>query len=170
MGTGRDAYYRERQESIGKPLVPNMIREVASCIRITGSAFVGLRVAASVRESRNSYTGGVRRKFIEQRWPLSRIKEHCTPDNRTPSGYQNQVLEQYNYGSLLHEQARHGLGTIFWYATSQGKRNWTYSVNVQRAGDWWLLEIGTLTSDAEIADNPAFTAQRWPIVEESGTA
>ena len=44
----------------------------------------------------------------------------------------------------------------YWYATSNDKRNWTYSVNAQKGKNWWLLEIGKVASDVEIKDDPAF--------------
>jgi hypothetical protein len=103
--------------------------------------------------------------FVEQRWPLSRIRNHCTPENRTSPPFQNLVHDQHNYGSLFHERAHHDFGTVYWYAVSKDKRNWEYSINVRKASDWWLLELGTLTSEEEIADHPAFR-MGGPLWEE----
>jgi hypothetical protein len=65
------------------------------------------------------------------------------------------VWGEYSCAALLHDSQDGESGRMYWYATSDDRRTWEYSVNVRRDGSWWWLECGTLISGVEMADDPA---------------
>ena len=84
-------------------------------------------------------------KFLEQRWPLEAIKTFCIPERRHNNMYQNLVAGfdgPVVWKGKLYQGIETGFDDISWYANSKNGRATTYSLNVERGDDFWLLEIG----------------------------
>jgi Flp pilus assembly protein TadD len=105
-------------------------------------------------------------RYVETKWPLSRLKEYCTDTNRFPKGYQNLVVESlcfHEWQIPLHN-GQHEFDKIYVYANEDtGKSNyygslatdwrrWVYSLNMFRGRDHWVI-IESLPND--FMDNPS---------------
>jgi len=96
-------------------------------------------------------------RYIHAKWPLSKIRRFCTPENRWPEGYQN-LVGNHIYESTLHTNINHDFDTIYVYVCedkgthtySDGVRKrwtrWDYSLNFQISNDWWVV-IESLPND-----------------------
>lgn len=94
---------------------------------------------------------------LEHRWPVARVREFCAAHLPTDPHMQNLVGEgKYEYGCLLHEDAPEELGTVYWWANSKDGKSWTYTLNVRNGDVWWWLELGSLISETEVVDDPAY--------------
>jgi hypothetical protein len=93
-------------------------------------------------------------KSLEQRWSLEAIRKFCIPERRHDEAYQNLVAMAETWEGQLYSEKKTGFDKIFWYATVKSGRVTTYSLNVSRGDDFWLLEI----VDRDQMDRP-------PIVE-----
>ena len=91
-------------------------------------------------------------EFLEDRWPVERVKAFYTMRKPTHPEMQNLMCEDTEYGSLLHEDGPDDSGVIFWYACTSDRVSWTYTVNVVRQGEWWWLEKGSLRTRQEFPD------------------
>ena len=92
--------------------------------------------------------------YLEKRWPVARIKEFCA--SHQPDSMQGLVFEKLNYGSLMHDGQARDCGRVYWYACSDDRRHWSYSVVVPASQGDWELEFGVLDLKAELEDDPAF--------------
>mgnify|MGYP000858048677 CR=1 FL=1 len=106
-------------------------------------------------------------RYVEARWPLSRLKTYCTADRRLPEIWQNLVGDHcFPEALAVHKGHHDGFDKIYVYACHDegmdGKcsyvgslmtnwRRWTYSLNVVRGGDHWAI-IENLPND--FMDNP----------------
>jgi hypothetical protein len=92
--------------------------------------------------------------LLEERWPLANIRRFCTPNRRHWNGWQNLVTGFHRPGCInpalwsgeLYEGQSTGYAKISWYGDACDGTAETYSLGVQRGGDYWLLEIGTPAS------------------------
>lgn len=108
------------------------------------------------------------KRHLQDRWDLARIRSFCSQNRPTAPGMQNLVCDRkFEYGSQLHDECSHDLGVVYWYGCTDDRRAWAYSVNVVNGSNWWWLELGGLTSDTELQDDPdyrmngAIWAQMW---------
>ena len=103
-------------------------------------------------------------RYIEAKWPVSRLKTHCTKANRFPEMAQN-LVGNTCLSLSVHKDDHNGFDKIFVYACDDsGKstsycgslmsdwRRWDYSLNIVRGKDYWVI-IETLPND--FMDNPA---------------
>jgi hypothetical protein len=101
-------------------------------------------------------------RALERRWPISAINEFCIPERRHNDEYQNLVMDtKVVWKGVLHANAKTSFDKVEWYATTEDGRALQYSLNVQRGGDNWLLEIGserTLTRYPHTNPDPK---QKW---------
>jgi hypothetical protein len=79
-------------------------------------------------------------KSLEERWSLEAIRKFCIPERRHDEAYQNLVAMGETWEGELYADKKTGFDKIFWYATVKNGRVATYSLNVSRGDDSWLLE------------------------------
>ncbi len=90
-------------------------------------------------------------RALERRWPVSAIKEFCTPERRHDPEWQNLVPDSgVEWEEDLYPNSETGFDKIFWYANVEHGRATMYSLNARRGHDTWLLEIG----DEELIRKP----------------
>jgi len=92
--------------------------------------------AGSPPDSQTAFT-----KSLEQRWSMEAIRKFCIPERRHDEAYQNLVATGETGEGQLYAGKKTGFGKIFWYATVKNGQVATYSLNVSREDDFWLLEI-----------------------------
>ena len=103
-------------------------------------------------------------RYMEAKWPLTKIMSFCTPENRWPELMQNLVKHNDQFGDVpLYEGQQHDFDKIFVYVCEDdGKSNyfglagtkwkrWEYSLNIVRNKDHWAI-IEHLPND--FTDNP----------------
>jgi tetratricopeptide (TPR) repeat protein len=99
-------------------------------------------------------------RYIEAKWPVSRLKNYCTKDNRWPSGDvtndipapQNLVGKYRSDNLPVHKDTHAGFDNIYVYVCEDdGKdfcyvgssmtdwRRWEYSLNIFRGKDHWAI-------------------------------
>lgn len=97
--------------------------------------------------------------YIEHLWSLKRLRAYCVPKNVMPKDVQNLVVEHLALKTDLFQGQDTGFDRISVYvddddgrATYVGKASqtqwhrWTYSLNVKRGKDFWVI-IATLPND-----------------------
>jgi len=101
--------------------------------------------------------------LLEQRWSLADVKRFAIPERRHNNAYQNLVADTPEIwaGRLYCDQAT-GFDSIEWYATVENGRVRTYSLEVIRGKDFWLLEIADPVSVKTPPNvEPSFRAPRF---------
>jgi len=91
-------------------------------------------------------------RYVETKWPISRLKAYCTPENRWPGECQNLVKLNDLFGDIaVHEGKSDRFDRIYVYVCEDdGKNNyygeagtewkrWEYSLNVCRGQDRWAI-------------------------------
>jgi hypothetical protein len=113
-------------------------------------------------------------RYVEAKWPLSKLKAYCTPEHRWPEGeWQNLVSENNLFGDVpLHEGKQHEFDKIYVYVSEDdGKSNyfgsvatnwrrWDYSLNIFRGKDHWAI-IESLPND--FMDHPTKYLPQQPV-------
>jgi hypothetical protein len=89
--------------------------------------------------------------YLEQRWPVERLKAHCTKTNTFPDGHQNLVAYKCPVETDLHKQRARGFDRVWVYVSEDDGRGtyqdesaakwhrWTYSLNVERGSRRWVI-------------------------------
>ena len=103
--------------------------------------------------------------FFESRWPISTIRDFCTPERRLPNEapIQNLVVDGERWEGQLFAGKSTGFDKVFWYGSAKKGRLEEYSVNVRRGHDHWILEYG---SASDLAKPPDLNAQLLPIIKQ----
>jgi hypothetical protein len=105
-------------------------------------------------------------RYIESKWPLSKLTAYCTPKNVIPKNLQNLVPDKLGFKEWqipVHQGKQHEFDKIFVYASedvgnsnysdslAKNWRRWTYSLNMTRGKDHWTI-IENLLND--FMENP----------------
>jgi len=89
--------------------------------------------------------------YLEQRWPVERLKAYCAKTNTFPEGYQNLVAHRCPVESDLHKRRAHGFDRVWVYVSEDDGRatyfeeagtkwhRWKYSINVRRGKRHWVI-------------------------------
>ena len=82
--------------------------------------------------------------FLEQRWPLNRIKEFCIPERRHNKIFQRHVASSdVIWQGTLYPITETGPDKIAWYADTEKGRATTFSLGVGDGENYWQLETGS---------------------------
>ena len=89
--------------------------------------------------------------YLEQKWPVERLKAYCTRTNSWPKDYQNLVPQRRPIESDLHKGQSQSFDRVWVYLSEDDGRNtyfeeagtkwhrWTYSINVTRGKRHWVI-------------------------------
>ncbi len=102
-------------------------------------------------------------RYVERKWPIDTVRSYCIAKNRLKPFVQNLVPAKLlfnNWELPVHEKQMHGFDQVSVYvgedtgqylnyygrAGTEWKR-WTYSLNVRRGEDRWIVAIDSLPND-----------------------
>jgi|SRR4030095_6700096 hypothetical protein len=102
-------------------------------------------------------------KFLEQRWPIWKIRKFCTTERRHNPFYQQLVAYEENgpvWEGTLHSTRYSSLDKIAWYATTKNGRVDLFQLSAKRGSDFWVLEI---SNEDMMTRPPYYTPDpTWP--------
>jgi hypothetical protein len=125
---------------------------------IETNAFIG-KPAAAYRFTEGQLARMARTKletnrlvaYLDQKWPVERLKAHCSKTNTFPNGFQNLVTIKCPIETDLHKGKATGFDRVWVYVSEDdghgtyieeagsGWHRWTYSINVTRGKRHWVI-------------------------------
>jgi len=89
--------------------------------------------------------------YLEQKWPVERLKAHCSKTNTFPKNYQNLVAIRCPIDTDLYKGRATGFDRVWVYVSEDDGHatyieeagsewhRWTYSINVTRGKRHWVI-------------------------------
>lgn len=77
--------------------------------------------------------------FIANQWPLDRLVEYCTEENRRRPDIQNLVAKNVILSEALYVGAGHSFDRIYVYVNAPPDQKWTYSLTVGKGHYYWAI-------------------------------
>ncbi len=90
--------------------------------------------------------------LLEQRWPPVGIGWFCTPERRVNPKFENLVANGVTWDGKLYVNQMVDSYDIFWYGNVEDGHLVDYSLNVERDGQSWILEVGNKDTIKSLPD------------------